>query len=157
MNLKKIISIIRYVNIVFLLFLTLLTLIDVVSRYIFHVSVLDTITLSSYLLCMINILALSDVTYSKRHVTVEIIYDKFSPWIKKIADIFIYGISFILFSLMSISSFIKTTYCFEKGIYKGWMEIPESPVKLIFTIGCILTALTFLSLFAEKIRKKKDD
>ena len=154
--LKKIISVIRYFNIFFLIALTFLTVVDVITRYIFHTSLFDTITISSFLLCIINILALSDVTYSKRHVSVEIIYDRFSPEVKRAVDLFIYGVSFILFSLMTASSFFKTEYCLKKGIYKGWMEIPEFPVKLIFTIGCLLTAITFLTLFLQRLKNRDD-
>ena len=152
--LKKIISIIRAINIFFLICLTFVIIIDVIARYIFHTSIIDTITISSFLLCMINILALSDVTHSDRHITVEIIYEKFPVKVRRIIDLFVYGISFLLFSLMSVSSFIRAEYSFEKGIYKGWMELPEYPVKFIFTIGCVLTAITFFTLFLKKIKDR---
>jgi len=144
----------RWINVIFLLCLTFLTIVDVVARYIFHTSFFDAMTFSSYLLCMINIIALSDITYLKRHVEVEIIYNKFSKKYKRIIDIFNYSVGAILFLIMSISALEKAIYSFNKGIYKGWMALPEFPVKFVFAAGCFLTGITFLILLKEKIKDK---
>jgi len=156
MILKPILKVISYVNIVFLTALTVVTVIDVLARYVFNTSLIDAMTISSYLLACITALALAEITYKNGHIKTEIVYGRLPPNLKS----FFYSmnnlIASILFFVMAWFSYVKAAKSFKRGVYHGWMQIPEYPIKFIFTFGLLLAALTFLLLFINIFINKKD-
>ena len=59
-------TVISYINICFLISLTVVTVIDVIARYVFNTSFVDAMTISSFLLAVINALALPGITLVHR-------------------------------------------------------------------------------------------
>jgi len=153
-GLAKIIRILGGINIVFISILTLLTLTDVFARYLFNTSFVDAMTLSSYLLAMINALALPGITWKKGHVQVELIYDRLPPAVRTFFDAVNNLLAAGLFFCMSWYAFDKAMESFTRGFYQGWMKLPESPPKFVFAFGCLLTSLTFLALFGKALSRK---
>ena len=144
---KSTLTVLGYINVFFLVSLTVITVIDVIGRYVFNTSFVDAMTLSSYLLAVINALALPGITLRKGHVQVDLIYDRLPAGVRQGLDAFGSLLAGILFSLMSWFAFAKASYSFRRGIYKGWMRLPEYPAKYLFAFGCLLAAVTFFSLF----------
>jgi TRAP-type C4-dicarboxylate transport system permease small subunit len=156
MILKPILKVISYVNIVFLTALTFVTVIDVVARYVFNTSLIDAMTISSYLLACITALALAEITYKNGHIKTEILYDRLPPNLKTFFYSMNNFIASILFFVMAWFSYAKAVKSFKRGIYQGWMHIPEYPTKFIFAFGLLLTGLTFLLLFINIFINKKE-
>jgi TRAP-type C4-dicarboxylate transport system permease small subunit len=153
--LQTIIKIIGRINIVFILALTLITLVDVIARYLFNTSFMDTLTLSSYLLAMINALALPGITLKKGHVQVDMIYQKLPRRLQHFCDIVNNLLAAVLFLLMSGYAFGKAWESFERGFFQGWMKLPEFPPKLVFACGCLMTAITFFTLLLENLGRTR--
>ena len=150
--LNRVIKLIGWINICFILVLTSITLIDVFARYLFNTSFMDALTISSYLLAMINALALPGITMKKGHVQVELVYDRLPPGVQRGCDIINNLLAAILFLCMSGYAFIKAGESFRRGFFQGWMELPEYPPKLVFAFGCLMTALTFFTLFLGNLK-----
>ena len=152
--LEKIIRILGWINIVFISLLTLLTLVDVFARYMFNTSFFDAMTISSYLLAMINALALPGITLKGGHVQVELISDRLPAPVRSFFDSLNNLLAAILFFCMSWYAFGKAFESFERGFYQGWMKLPEYPPKFVFACGCLITSLTFLTLFGKSVTRK---
>jgi len=152
---KSMLTVLSYVNIGFLVSLTVVTVIDVIARYIFNTSFIDAMTLSSYLLAIINALALPGLTFAKGHVQVDLVYQRLSSGARLVLDAFNNLLAGILFSVLTWFAFAKATYSFRRGIYKGWMKLPEYPAKFLFAFGCLLTAITFFVLFLNTLTSRK--
>jgi len=156
--LDKVIKILGWINIGFISLLTLLTMIDVFARYMFNTSFFDAMTISSYLLAMINALALPGITLKEGHVQVELISEKLPAGARTFFDSLNNLLAAILFFCMSWYAFGKAAESLERGFYQGWMKLPEYPPKFVFAFGCLITSLTFLTLFGKSVtRKPKSD
>ncbi len=153
---KSALTILSYVNICFLVVLTVVTVIDVIARYVFNTSFLDAMTLSSYLLAVINALALPGITLRRGHVQVDLIYDRLPAGLRWVLDSFSSLLAGILFSLLAWFAFARAAHSFRRGIYRGWMKLPEYPAKYLFAFGCLLTAVTFFILFFNALMDRKD-
>ena len=148
---NSVLTVNSYINICFLIILTVVTVIDVIARYVFNTSFLDAMTISSFLLAVINALALPGITLGKGHVQVDLIYDRLPAGVRRILDGFNSLLASILFSLLAWFAFAKATHSFRRGVYKGWMKLPEYPAKYLFAVGCLLTAVTFFILFLNAV------
>ena len=153
---KSALTILSYVNICFLVALTVVTVIDVIARYVFNASFLDAMTISSYLLAIINALALPGITLAKGHVQVDLIYHRLPAGLQHLIDAFSSLLAGVLFSLLGWFAFGKATHSFRRGVYKGWMKLPEYPAKYLFAFGCLLTAVTFFILFFNALAVGKN-
>ncbi len=153
---KSALNVLSYINICFLVCLTVVTVIDVIARYVFNTSFIDAMTLSSYLLAIINALALPGITLGKGHVQVDLIYNRLPAGLRRALDSFSSLLAGILFSLMAWFAFAKAAHSLRRGIYKGWMKLPEYPAKYLFAFGCLLTAVTFFILFFNTLTAGKD-
>jgi TRAP-type C4-dicarboxylate transport system permease small subunit len=154
---KAILNTISYINICFLVSLTVVTVIDVIARYVFNTSFLDAMTISSYLLAIINAMALPGLTLSKGHVQVDLIYDHLPAGLQRGLNSISSLLAGILFSLLAWFSFGKAAHSLHRGIYKGWMKLPEYPAKYMFAFGCLLTAVTFFVLFFNTLVAGKNN
>ncbi len=152
---KFIIRIIGWINICFILLLTVVTLVDVFARYFFDTSFLDAIIISSYLLAMINSLALSGTTLRNGHVQVDLLYEHLPEDIRFCLDLFNNFLAATLFFCMSWYDFVRAAESWHRGFSQGWMQLPEYPAKFSFAFGCLITALTFLMLFLESLSAKE--
>ncbi|GEM_PF-3195141 len=153
---KSALTVLSYVNICFLISMTLITVIDVIARYVFNTSFLDAMTISSYLLAVINALALPGITLARGHVQVDLIYDRLPARVRRFLDAGNSLLAGILFSLLAWFAFGRATHSFRRGVYKGWMKLPEYPAKYLFAVGCLLTAVTFFVLFANAVAGRGD-
>ncbi len=148
---KSVLTVISYVNICFLISMTVVTVIDVIARYIFNTSFLDAMTISSYLLAVINALALPGITLARGHVQVDLIYDRLPAGVRRFLDAGNSLLAGILFSLLAWFAFGRAAHSYRRGVYEGWMKLPEYPAKYLFAVGCLLTAVTFFVLFANVV------
>ena len=144
-------TVISYINICFLISLTVVTVIDVIARYVFNTSFVDAMTISSFLLAVINALALPGITLGKGHVQVDLLYDRLPAGVRRVLDAVNSLLAGVLFSLLSWFAFDRAAHSFRRGIYKGWMKLPEFPAKYLFAVGCLLTAVTFFVLFLNAL------
>jgi TRAP-type C4-dicarboxylate transport system permease small subunit len=154
--LNKIIRVLGWINIVFISVLTLLTLIDVFARYLFNTSFFDALTISSYLLAMINALALPGITMKGGHVQVELVSERLPVKVRSFFDSLNNLLAAGLFFCMSWYAFGKAIESFEKGYFQGWMELPEYPPKFVFACGCLITSMTFLALFGKSLSRRPE-
>ncbi|MBW1646204.1 MAG: TRAP transporter small permease [Deltaproteobacteria bacterium] len=153
---KAIIRVISYVNVGFILLLTAVTLVDVIARYLFNTSFLDAMTVSSYLLAMINSLALPGITLKGGHVQVELLFDRLPPGLRRFFAAGNNLLAGALFLCMSWYAFGKAAESWHRGFFQGWMQLPEYPAKFVFAFGCLMTALTFLLLFLQGLVGKEE-
>lgn len=154
--LMSILTVISYVNVGFLVLLTTVTVIDVIARYIFNTSFFDAMTISQYLLAMMNALALALLTYRKDHIKVEILYDRLHPGLKAVCDMTTTLLASVLFFIMAWNSFAGAVHSYRTGFHIGWMQLPEYPAKYVFGFGCFLTAIFFSIQFIGIFFGKKE-
>jgi len=98
-------TVISYINICFLISLTVVTVIDVIARYVFNTSFVDAMTISSFLLAVINALALPGITLGKGHVQVDLLYDRLPAGVRRVLDAVNSLLAGVLFSLLSWFAF----------------------------------------------------
>jgi hypothetical protein len=96
------------------------------------------------------------LTLGKGHVQVDLIYARLPEGLRRGLDAFSSLLAGILFSLMAWFAFGKAAHSLRRGIYRGWMKLPEYPAKYLFAFGCLLTALTFFILFFNALAVGKN-
>ncbi len=147
---------IECVNIGILVCLLIITIVDVIGRYVFNTSFIDAMMISSFMLAAVNALALPGISLSKGHVQVELVYQR----LPKGAKVFFSSINTllagVLFSIMSWFAFEKAVLSYQRGVYKGWMHLPEYPARFLFAVGCLLTAIVFLIQFVAIFAKRDE-
>ena len=138
------------------IFLLLVTGGDVIARYVFNTSFFDAMTLSTMSLAVITWLALPHVTDSREHVSVSILTSRVSARTRSVLDIISSIVACLLFMLISWMGAVRAIYSYQSGEFEGSMEIPVYPIKFVFTLGAILTLLTFFAIIIQEIKNLSD-
>jgi len=125
--------------------MTLIMSLDVISRYVLKTSLMDTIEISSMLLGVVVSLALASVTDIGEHIRFSLLTDRLSAKAQGFAKAVTLIISAALFSLLTWQTSLRAISTLRSGEFTGSLEIPLWPVRFLFALCCLLTALVLLT------------
>ena len=144
---------------VFLLILMLLIFTDVFCRYFFKSPILGGIELVEVLMAVMISLALSYGQYLKRHVFVEIFYQRLRGRGKAIVDIIISILCFFIYILISYNALKQAEYLSTTTLSTTTLLIPVWPFRLVLAIGafifCLAIARDTISYIKNLIYKRE--
>ena len=123
----------------------LLMSLDVIARYVLKSSILDTIEISSMLLGTVVCLSLVSITYEGEHVKFSVLTDRLSTRHQRLAKAIELIISAALFSVLTWQTAIRAISSLRSGLFVGSLQIPVWPIRFLFMLGCLLTALVLLT------------
>ncbi|OGN91798.1 MAG: hypothetical protein A2Z70_00505 [Chloroflexi bacterium RBG_13_48_17] len=125
----------------------LLTVSDVFLRYVFKKPILDSISLTEYMMVCGVFLALAWCEVNGKHVTVDIVVSRFSPKIQTIFSIGTYFVELGLCSLITWQSFLETLAIRQLQKASLLLGVPVYPFYFILTFGFALFSLVMLTRF----------
>jgi len=133
---------------------------DVFCRYLFNPPILGSTELVEFIMAVTVSLALAYGQYLKRHVFVEVFYQKIRGRAKPVVDIAISGVMFFVYMLISVTAFQQSEYLMNAGMTSGVLLIPAWPFRLILSIGaavfCLAIARDVISYIKILIYRKSD-
>jgi len=129
------------VSAIALLALMCLFFVDVFCRYLFNAPILGSVELVEFMMAVVISFALAYGQYLKRHVFVEIFYQKIKGRAKAVVDIIIAGLCILIYFLISLTAFQQTQYLFISKMTSGVLLIPVWPFRLALGIGAFIFCL----------------
>ena len=139
--LDRIVIVCGNVSAVFLLVLMFLIFTDVFLRYFFQRPILGGFELVEFLMAVTISLALAYGQYLKRHVFVEIFYQKLKGRIKSLVDIVISILCFYIYIMISYTAFQQAESLYISKMTSYTLLIPSWPFRLILAIGALIFCL----------------
>ena len=129
---------------IFLLILMLLVFTDVFRRYFFKSPILGGVELVEFLMSVTISLALCYGQFLKRHVFVEIFYQKLKGRVKAGVDILISCLMFFIYIMISYTALQQAGYLQGSGMTSTTLLIPAWPFRLILSIGAFIFCLAIV-------------
>jgi len=143
-GITKIVKAIGLISAVFLFTLMAFIFYDVFCRYFFNSPVLGGTELVEFLMALTIGLSFSYGQHLKRHIHVEIFYDKIKGRIKTVLDIFIRLLCLGIYSLIGYMALQQAVYLQRVGMTSQVLLIPAWPFRLVLCIGAFVYCLAII-------------
>ena len=151
---KYIVKVIEVLSIIGVILIMIFTAYEVSTRQLYGKPTIWTNEITSYMLVWFGMLSILYAYTKKAHVSVDLIYRKFSTRLQGIMDL----ISEIFLFVFAIFILIYGTKYWWLGYTRGWrhfgmLDIPMSYTRIAMPItGLLLAFFVFISIY-EKFRK----
>lgn len=132
------------VSAVFLFGLMSLIFVDVFMRYFFNRPIIGGTELVEFLMALTISLSLAYGQYLKRHVFVEIFYQKLRGRVKLVADIIVYLMCFGLYILISVMAFQQAEYLMDVKMTSQVLLIPVWPFRAVLSLGALIYCIAIV-------------
>lgn len=149
-------SILMYISTGLLLVMLLLGTADVLGRYLFNNPITGTQEIFEILLPGIVLLGWAYAQRVKSHVTVDIIYNRFSPRLKAIVGLFITSLAIVITVLIVWQGIVESTANFQMGRMIRNIDVPIFIPQLLVPTGAFSLFLVLIidfSTYIGEIRK----
>ena len=141
------------VSAVFLFCLMSLIFIDVFMRYFFNRPIIGGTELVEFLMALTISLSLAYGQYLKRHVFVEIFYQKLKGLPKLITDIIVYLLCFGLYILIAVMAMQQAEYLMNVRMTSQVLLIPVWPFRVILSIGAFIYCVAIVRDIIATIKR----
>jgi TRAP-type C4-dicarboxylate transport system permease small subunit len=139
-----IIKISGYISALFLFFLMTLIFLDVFLRYFFNRPLLGGTELVEFLMALTISLSFGYGQLLKRHVNVEIFYQKLKGRIKAAMDIIIYLLCFGIYFFIAHSAILQADYLKGAKMTSQVLLIPVWPFRVVLAVGAFVYCLALI-------------
>lgn len=146
-------SILMYISTGLLLVMLLLGTADVLGRYLFNNPITGTQEIFEILLPGIVLLGWAYAQRVKSHVTVDIIYNRFSPRLKAIAGLFITSLAIVITALIVWQGIVESMANFQMGRMIRNIDVPIFIPQLLVPIGAFSLFLVLIIDFSTYVRE----
>jgi TRAP-type C4-dicarboxylate transport system permease small subunit len=143
-SMTVIIKISGYISALFLFFLMALIFIDVFLRYFFNRPLLGGTELVEFLMALTISLSFGYGQLLKRHVNVEIFYQKLKSRIRAAVDIIIYLLCFGIYFLIAYSAVLQADYLKDAKMTSQVLLIPVWPFRAVLAVGAFVYCLALI-------------
>ena len=134
-----------------------LTVYDVGARFFFKQPLTGAYEFTEFLMVMMVASALAFTQLSKRHVSVELIINRFSLRARK----FVHGISYFIclciYVLITWQGIKGAQTQWRNGVTSGAFSIPLWPFYLVLAFGCGVLCLIFLADLLKLLCGKEEE
>lgn len=130
----------------------LVATLEVVRRYVFNAPTLWALELTIFLCAAVYIMGGAYTLYHDKHISVNIIYDRFPPRVRTILDLVTFPFFFVFVSSLAWSGAVLTLRAISLGEGSGsaWNP-PIWPMYMIIAVGSALLLLEGLSKLINNI------
>jgi C4-dicarboxylate transporter, DctQ subunit len=126
-------------------FITLAVCAGILSRYLLNRPMAWVIEISEYSLLYMTFLAAAWVLRHEQHVSVDLVYNRFSPRNKSIADLFTSIVAGFVFLIITLYGFKVTKHQFDtKYFTPTFLEAPKFLITLIIPVGSFLLLIQII-------------
>lgn len=140
-----------------LLLMTLLAFFNVVSRYLFHMSISATEELTTNLFGLLTFLGAAIAIKRKTHLGLTIITDHLSPKMVKGLEITGHIIGIALFIFMMVESTKMVWKEYTSGHVSAGLQWPQWIYGAIIPIGCFILIITYTSQIVKIIKRREPE
>ena len=144
---------INRIGVGFLAVMMFMTGIDVVMRYIFNRPISGVYELTELMMVILVFFGLAYAQVNKEHVAVDLVYTRFAPKMKTIANCVSCFLCMGLFVIMTWQSIKQAQGKWNSGLMTGTLGIPLWPFYLITAMGCLVTCFVFIADLLKSARK----
>ena len=124
----------------------LLAVVDAVGRYTLHITIFGAQDLTQLMMVVVVFLGFGLLAEEDGNVRIEILYQKFSPKLKAIMNIFAWVIGIVSYSFVAYRLLLRALSVFENhNATTITLNISLAPFLLIASVGCILMILQLVS------------
>ncbi len=152
--LEKISDYLRYVAMFTVTALMLLTVADIFLRYAFSNPITGVAELTENGMIVMVFMSLGAVTLLKKHISVELVVERFSPKVQNRIEIGVLTATVVTLFVLSWRSFVEAVINMRLGITSSLLDVPESPFRYILAIGFTLVTVIALIQLIQDIAKE---
>ena len=146
----------RYVSLALIFIIMSLGFIDVVGRYFFNSPIVGAKEFVVSMLPIITGCALAKTQYDRGHVSVELLYEKFPPLMKKIIDLFSKVISLFIWIIIAYQTLIIGNQFMETGRFIEIIRLPRGYLQYAVFVGCVLLCIQIAHELIKMLMKTKE-
>jgi C4-dicarboxylate transporter DctQ subunit len=126
-------------------FITIAVCVGILTRYLLNYPMSWVIEISEYSLLYMTFLAAAWVLRHGQHVSVDLVYNRFSPRNKSIADLFTSIVAGLVFLIIILYGFKVTKHQFDtKYFTPTFLEAPKFLITLIIPVGSFLLLIQII-------------
>lgn len=155
---NKIFRIIDYIGAVFVSVLGLMTCVNVLGRYLFNAPIQGSVDYTENVLVVIVAFGLAATTAADEHISVDVLFTKFSSsWqhILKAVAVFFSFVIFLALAWRGMVGGLESITAHETMM--TMVNIPIYPFRLILAIGFIFCVVGLLHQIIQLFRSKRGD
>ena len=142
-----------YVAGIVLVLLMLLTTADVAGRYFFNAPITGVFDLTHFAVLIMTFLGLAYCGFRRGHVSIELLFDRFSRPVRRVLNRAINLVGAILFTVIAWRSLVQSVDVREFGEASQLVEIPFFPLYWLLAFG----ALLFAAVMALRVFVRESD
>ncbi len=142
-----------YVAGVVLVLLMLLTTADVAGRYFFNAPIAGVFDLTHFAVLIMTFLGLAYCGFRRGHVSIELLFERFSRPVRRVLSRAINLVGAILFTIIAWRSLVQSVDVREFGEASQLVEIPFFPLYWLLAFG----ALLFAAVMALRVFVREPD
>jgi len=131
----------RLLALVLIFGMMLLGFLDVVMRYFFDAAIIGAKEVQTYLIPVIVSLTLAVTQFDKKHIRMEILYDKLPKRAQTVAEYFSLLLSLFIWVLITWQSIATGNRYLETGRVINMIHVPLAYVQYIAAFGSALLCL----------------
>lgn len=131
----------RGVALALIMLMTILGFVDVVLRYFFNAPIMGVKEIQSYLVPVIVSLSLAITQHDKKHIRMEIIYDRLPERARRVADYLALSMSFVVWVLITWQSVVAGNHYISTGRVINMIHVNMGYVQYIAAFGSALLCL----------------
>lgn len=151
--LDRVLNLLFYSSALLIVFLVVCVCYTVFMRYFMKSPPLWTVQATEYALLWIVFLATSYVLREKGHISIDIVYSRFTGRKKKVSDILIYAICSFFMSLVTIFSLAYLFECISSGVTDvRTYTVPKSIVFSVVPLGSFFLTLQFFRMLLKELK-----
>ena len=136
-----------------LVLLMILTTADVAGRYFFNSPITGVFDLTHFAVLIMTFLGLAYCGFRRGHVSIELLFDRFSRPVRRVLNRAINLVGAILFTVIAWRSLVQSVDVREFGEASQLVEIPFFPLYWLLAFG----ALLFAAVMALRVFVRESD
>jgi TRAP-type C4-dicarboxylate transport system permease small subunit len=130
-----------------------LTVVDVIGRYAFNTPILGAFEMTEFLVLVTVFSFLGYAQSQKSHVTVDIIFTRFTPNTKRIVSTINYLVSLIVVFVIAWMGFQKAVEAYHTGEKPLNLSIPDYPFIFFLSFGAAVMCIEFIRDIIRKLNQ----
>ncbi len=147
---NRLLSTIASVALALLMFLTVT---DIIGRYLFNRPISGTFELTEMSMVLIVFLALGLAQHDKEHIALDLAYNYFPAWLKKITDCFVDLVNLTVVGAITWQLYAYSIRMADGNYTTAVLKLPIHPFVLVALAGTLAYAMAIIIDFGKATRK----
>lgn len=131
----------------------LLTVADVGLRWIFNYPIIGTTEITESMMACIAFFALAWCAAEKSHLKVDLVLDRFSPWVQAVIDSLTTLAGLCLVALIAWRSFLEGMAVQEMNLISSLIKIPAYPFYYVIAAGSAMLCVVMAIQISQHLTK----